>query len=635
MAVIRPKLKPFQIHLEGKKFILEQLGTNRNIILDSEIRPLFDLLDGKSTVQQIVGRLRAEGVKISFHSTFKTIELLSQNDFIEKDLVATEVEVKEEDWISRIHKKLDSINYFKTILGRVGFSHWSNSVGLVLFLFFFFVILFGFMTSIYPPGRLTEFYSFPAGFGSFNQSYAQGFALVYLCACGLMTVKGVLRFFLQLLAQGRVFSIGIRFFRGLVSFGPSDAAIYLSVGKWVPLLFHLASVIQFIAVTSVVGLIFKNPSGFECLKLAAFLLTLLELNPYLQSDFRKVLGLMPLRWIFPYALPWAAGSFYFCFLILKQNVADFLVLGFAGYFALEILATLVLYLYIPVRAPIAQWRAQRRIRETIFKDQNSLKPILTSNPLFMGLPQEMLDELVTGGKLKNYAKGSLLISQGDKNSDLYVVVQGTISVIKRDNKELSTELARLGPGATVGELSVIHEHFATADVRAEKDVVALVISKKLLQRTERDAQDYEIIVERIMLGQFFGASPFFRTLPREVVRIFTNEGKFETIAADVHIVEQDSNTKSFYLLIRGAVVVLIGGKKVAELNQGDFFGEVSAINDEPQMATVRSLGECVLLRLDPESFWAIMSRNIQFSLFIESAANQRQAEYQRFQGSKA
>jgi len=67
---------------------------------------------------------------------------------------------------------------------------------------------------------------------------------------------------------------------------------------------------------------------------------------------------------------------------------------------------------------------------------------------------------------------------------------------------------------------------------------------------------------------------------------------------DGDIVIREGNTDiDFFKLIRGALMVIKGGKKIAELTEpGEYFGEMAAISGEQRTATIISQGRSTIKR---------------------------------------
>src|SRR4029079_17473332 len=63
------------------------------------------------------------------------------------------------------------------------------------------------------------------------------------------------------------------------------------------------------------------------------------------------------------------------------------------------------------------------------------------------------------------------------------------------------------------------------------------------------------------------------------------------------IIEQHAAGERFYILARGTVEVVRDERQVARLQDGDFFGEIALIRDEPRTATVRTVTPCLALSL--------------------------------------
>jgi small-conductance mechanosensitive channel/CRP-like cAMP-binding protein len=70
------------------------------------------------------------------------------------------------------------------------------------------------------------------------------------------------------------------------------------------------------------------------------------------------------------------------------------------------------------------------------------------------------------------------------------------------------------------------------------------------------------------------------------------------------IVRQGADGQSMFVVCRGVVGVVLepGGREIARLEAGGFFGEMSLLTGEPRTATVRAVTDCRLMEIDAEGF---------------------------------
>ncbi|MCC7084916.1 MAG: cyclic nucleotide-binding domain-containing protein [Pirellulales bacterium] len=115
--------------------------------------------------------------------------------------------------------------------------------------------------------------------------------------------------------------------------------------------------------------------------------------------------------------------------------------------------------------------------------------ILHHIPLFRGLNESELHQIIEVVQARQFATGELIIRQGAESRDLWVVLEGQCEVARRLHPDLlqatdgeSLVLATLAPHAHFGEMSFFHPAPHSADVRARGAI-------KLLQIAHADYAD--------------------------------------------------------------------------------------------------------------------------------------------------
>jgi ATP-binding cassette subfamily B protein len=97
----------------------------------------------------------------------------------------------------------------------------------------------------------------------------------------------------------------------------------------------------------------------------------------------------------------------------------------------------------------------------------------------------------------------------------------------------------------------------------------------------------------------------------------------EQIPEDRDIIREGDPGDRFYILVRGKAEVVKGEKRVAVLSDGDYFGEIALLSDQPRNATVRSLTPCVCLTLQRAQFSAMLDRSAPLRDRIRQVAQTR------------
>jgi CRP-like cAMP-binding protein len=79
--------------------------------------------------------------------------------------------------------------------------------------------------------------------------------------------------------------------------------------------------------------------------------------------------------------------------------------------------------------------------------------------------------------IRKLPKGKTLVEQGQPGHELYLLLDGILSVSVDGRK-----LAELGPGVVVGERAILEQGLRTASLRAVTDCVVAVAAKDAIDR---------------------------------------------------------------------------------------------------------------------------------------------------------
>jgi len=78
----------------------------------------------------------------------------------------------------------------------------------------------------------------------------------------------------------------------------------------------------------------------------------------------------------------------------------------------------------------------------------------------------------------------------------------------------------------------------------------------------------------------------FADLDRAQLEAFADPDSERSFAAGERILRRGMSGSGFYVILDGEATVTLGGEELNRLRQGDFFGEISTLLDEPLTADV-------------------------------------------------
>ncbi len=103
-------------------------------------------------------------------------------------------------------------------------------------------------------------------------------------------------------------------------------------------------------------------------------------------------------------------------------------------------------------------------------------------PLFANLDAKELDAVGLTATELDYPAGRVLMREGERAHEMYVLVEGTVDVTQGD-----THVADVGPGGFVGEMALLAHSGRNSTVTAKTDIVVLHI----------DGREFSTLLNRV------------------------------------------------------------------------------------------------------------------------------------------
>jgi CRP-like cAMP-binding protein len=121
-----------------------------------------------------------------------------------------------------------------------------------------------------------------------------------------------------------------------------------------------------------------------------------------------------------------------------------------------------------------------------------------------------------------------------------------------------------------------------------------------------------------------GVPLFSAASKQELAEIASIADEIDLPEGKVLIKEGDSG-REFFVLIEGTAEVERGGKKVASIGPGDFFGEISLISKTPRNATITTTSPVRALVITDRAFRSLLDHSPQIQIGVLSALAERVA----------
>jgi CRP/FNR family cyclic AMP-dependent transcriptional regulator len=110
-----------------------------------------------------------------------------------------------------------------------------------------------------------------------------------------------------------------------------------------------------------------------------------------------------------------------------------------------------------------------------------------------------------------------------------------------------------------------------------------------------------------LAAHMLAKAPIFSTLSDRQRRRLSREGVEKVYKSGDTVVAQGQGGLGFYLILDGAVEVRKGRRVLAKLGPGQFFGEMSLLDDQPRSADVVAAEPTRCLVLSKWEFWGFAS----------------------------
>jgi CRP-like cAMP-binding protein len=267
----------------------------------------------------------------------------------------------------------------------------------------------------------------------------------------------------------------------------------------------------------------------------------------------------------------------------------------------------------------------------------SIDLIATLNklPLFSALPEEAVVELAGYFEPQVLAEGEVLFQRGDPGDALYIVAGGALQIILTDDEGRARILNEVGPGAALGEMTLITREPRTAGVVAAAPAEVLRLGREtFLQVVDRLAPQVmnrlrEIAGHlRLTYADILKQIPFFASLPDSAAVELSRRLQRRELSPGEVLFSKGDIGRTLYIIDSGLVKIVTHDARGEELilNQcgpGEAIGEMSLLEESTRTAGVVAQEPTIVLQLERDAFMEAIRSHPDVALDIMKTLSRR------------
>lgn len=213
--------------------------------------------------------------------------------------------------------------------------------------------------------------------------------------------------------------------------------------------------------------------------------------------------------------------------------------------------------------------------------------------------------------------------QGEPGDRLYFVFEGKVEVIHNLKSGRPLRITTLKKGDVFGEIALIENIARTRSIRTASRSLLLSLSREDFQQLIIRNLGVQQVKEIVEKESFLNRIPLCSNWhPQAMVR-FAQLGTFSEFKASETVIQKGRANQFFYLIYDGILEVKEGTKTLAKLSTGQFFGEISLLQNSVSTADVVAKIDSRCFLISRKDFLKFLGTDFLIGLQFEDITSKR------------
>lgn len=264
----------------------------------------------------------------------------------------------------------------------------------------------------------------------------------------------------------------------------------------------------------------------------------------------------------------------------------------------------------------------------------TIERIRQNIPLFSGLNTLLLRELLLDSTIHLLDPGDVVFRRNDYTNSFFTIVDGAVDIqVDPENPE---RVITLGSGEYFGEMGLISGRRRSATVVVRQRCLLIETSRRSMLKLRASVQSVRDVMDRTAVVRQI-SSYLAPGLDRSKLARLAETATIHHYDAGTSLFRQGDPGDCLHIIRSGSVTVSskIGGREVVltYLAAGNYVGEMALLADTPRTATVRAAVKTETIRIDGESFKALIADEHELRAEMERKFSSRIMHNERIANS--